>query len=131
MTKYLGNFILLTVAILTLMGLLYEHRFGTNGTLDHKKLKEQISAQKQLNEQQSLKNAILKADVIDLKTGFEAVEEHARLDLGLIKPKETFVQLSTAPIVQSRVYKRPSTDPRDSVEAVPEYLPNFDTDDPN
>jgi cell division protein FtsB len=31
--------------------------------------------------------------VKDLKTGFEAVEERARTELGLVKPGEVFVQI--------------------------------------
>ena len=31
----------------------------------------------------------------EAENGAEAIEEHARLDLGLIKPHETFVQMST------------------------------------
>jgi cell division protein FtsB len=54
-----------------------------------------------LNDNQVAANNLLRTDVQDLKTGLEAVEEHARLDLGLIKPNETFVQVSTAPTTHS------------------------------
>ncbi|HEY9194373.1 MAG TPA: septum formation initiator family protein, partial [Methyloversatilis sp.] len=33
------------------------------------------------------------ADVKDLQTGFDAVEERARIELGLVKPGEVFVQV--------------------------------------
>jgi cell division protein FtsB len=38
-------------------------------------------------------NAILKAEIIDLKQGLEAVEDIARSELGLIKKGETFFLL--------------------------------------
>ncbi|WP_290003688.1 septum formation initiator family protein [Faucicola atlantae] len=53
---------------------------------------------------------MLAADVNDLKNGLEAVEEHARVDLGLIKSGETFVQMSTA----EQVYSPDSTVSRPS-----------------
>ena len=40
-------------------------------------------------------NALLAAEVNDLKEGLEMVEEKARLELGMIKPDEILVQLST------------------------------------
>ena len=39
------------------------------------------------------KNGILAADIEDLKHGNEAVEEHARNDLGMVKPGEVFYQV--------------------------------------
>ena len=61
-----------------------------------------MTDQQQANDNQRAVNELLRTDVHDLKTGLEAVEEHARLDLGLIKPNETFVQVSTAPTTYSR-----------------------------
>ena len=39
------------------------------------------------------RNKALKAEVIDLRKGKEAIEEIARHDLGLIKAEETFFQV--------------------------------------
>ena len=36
------------------------------------------------------------AEVSDLKEGLEMVEEKARFELGMVKPDEIFVQVSTA-----------------------------------
>lgn len=95
--KYFSQFLLLIVAVAVLLGLQYQYWLGENGHSQHKALLNEIQAQQQLNDNQIAENNVLRADVHDLKTGLEAVEEHARLDLGLIKPNETFVQLSTAP----------------------------------
>ena len=95
--KYFSQFLLLIVAIAVLLGLQYQYWLGENGHSQHEELMVEIEKQQQINDNQVADNNILRADVHDLKTGLEAVEEHARLDLGLIKPNETFVQLSTAP----------------------------------
>lgn len=95
--KYFSQFILLAFAVAVLMGLQYQYWLGENGRFEHNKLGAQINSQQQLNDNQVSANNLLRTDVNDLKNGLEAVEEHARLDLGLIKPNETFVQVSTAP----------------------------------
>lgn len=96
--KYLAQFLLLLAATVSLVLLQYQYWFGNNGHDARITLSQQIKQQEILIEEQNTANSILAADVKDLKTGLEAVEEHARLDLGLIKPYETFVQFSTAAV---------------------------------
>jgi cell division protein FtsB len=100
--KYFSQFILVALAVAVLSGLQYQYWLGENGRFEHHKLTTQIAEQQRLNDNQVAANKLLRTDVYDLKTGLEAVEEHARLDLGLIKPNETFVQVSTAPTTHSR-----------------------------
>lgn len=100
--KYFSQFILLAFAVAVLLGLQYQYWLGENGHFERKELLAQISEQQKLNDNQVAANNLLRTDVYDLKNGLEAVEEHARLDLGLIKPNETFVQVSTAPTTHSR-----------------------------
>lgn len=95
--KYLSQFLLMIIAIAVLLGLQYQYWLGENGHSQYVQLSADIQKQQQINDNQVAQNNVLRADVEDLKTGLEAVEEHARLDLGLIKPNETFVQISTAP----------------------------------
>ncbi len=64
---------------------------GDGGFLDIQELKSQIATQQAENEKLAERNQILKAEVNDLKSGTEAIEEHARLDLGLVKTDETFI----------------------------------------
>lgn len=56
-------------------------------------LDRQVEAQKKTNQQTKLRNAVLDAEVRDLKQGTEAVEERARSELGMIKPGESFFQV--------------------------------------
>lgn len=56
-------------------------------------LDRQVEAQKKLNLQTKSRNAMLDAEVRDLKQGTEAIEERARTDLGMVKQGEVFYQL--------------------------------------
>lgn len=87
--------LILGLAIILIAGFQYMYWFGEGGYYDHQKLMQQIQQQEDTNKDLKERNRILGAEVYDLKNGAEAVEEHARLDLGLIKPNETFVQMST------------------------------------
>ncbi len=52
-----------------------------------------VEKQKEKNVQMGLRNAGLDAEVRDLKQGIDAVEERARVELGMIKPDEVFYQV--------------------------------------
>lgn len=95
MLSTLSGRIVFVVAILLLAFLQYKLWWGESGYYDRQTLKERIASYQVENSKLAERNRILSAEVYDLKSGLEAVEEHARLDLGLIKPRETFVQLST------------------------------------
>ncbi|ONG38669.1 hypothetical protein BKE30_11615 [Alkanindiges hydrocarboniclasticus] len=95
MLSTLSGRLVFVVALLLLAFLQYKLWWGESGYHDRQALKERIAAYHVENSKLSERNRILSAEVYDLKSGLEAVEEHARLDLGLIKPHETFVQLST------------------------------------
>lgn len=93
---YIRQVMMILFAIVVLLALQYQYWFGTNGHRDLSLLNKQIAEQQYINDEQQKANKVLLADVKDLKNGLEAVEEHARADLGLIKSGETFVQMSTA-----------------------------------
>ena len=52
-----------------------------------------VDAQKKINQQTRHRNAVLDAEVRDLKHGTEAIEERARSDLGMVKRDEVFFQI--------------------------------------
>ena len=54
----------------------------------------ELEAQKQKNAQAQLVNDRLAAEVRDLKEGLDMVEEKARLELGMVKPNEIYVQIA-------------------------------------
>jgi cell division protein FtsB len=84
----------LLVAVLALH---YQYWLGDSGQLQVKKLKTQIAQQQLLNQNLKKRNQRLSAEVQDLKQGLAAIEEHARSDLGMIKPEEAFFQLTEKP----------------------------------
>lgn len=56
-------------------------------------LQEQLAHQHAANQKLIARNQSLSAEVLNLKTGFDAVEERARSELGMIKPDEIFFQV--------------------------------------
>jgi cell division protein FtsB len=58
------------------------------------RLRAGLSEQNQRNDQAILANNQLEAEVRDLKEGLEMVEENARMELGMVKTNEIYVQIS-------------------------------------
>lgn len=56
-------------------------------------LASEVKQRAQENESRLQRNAVLKAEIKDLKQGLDAVEDIARSELGLIKKGETFFLL--------------------------------------
>ena len=74
--------------------------FSRGGWFRVDELQQQLDAQQEKNRALEARNAALAAEVQDLKSGQEAVEERARFDLGLTRKDEYFVHLpnsNTAP----------------------------------
>lgn len=83
--KWLAVFLILLIA-----GLQYRLWNGP-GSLEgvatlRQAIKDQVAENKKLLE----RNQALEAEVNDLKSGFDAVEERARMELGMIKKDESF-----------------------------------------
>lgn len=64
--------------------------FGEGGVVDVHRIKQAVAEQQTVNLKLRQRNAVLEAEVNDLKNGQAAVEERARLDLGMIRDDETF-----------------------------------------
>ena len=87
--------LILIIGVLLLLYLQYLFWFGQGGYVQHQRVQQVIAEQQGKNAELTERNRILAAEVNDLKDGNIAVEEYARLDLGLIKAGETFIQTST------------------------------------
>ena len=70
---------------------------GKGGWLRVWDLEHQLAGQRDVNQKLETRNAALDAEVRDLKSGYEAIEERARFELGLIKDGEIFVQVPQKP----------------------------------
>ena len=66
-------------------------------------LQNQVAHQKRDNEGLRERNNALAAEVEDLKSGEEAVEERARSELGMIKPGEKFYRVVEPPAAPAPV----------------------------
>ena len=51
---------------------------------------QELAVQQDFNEKLKDRNRFLEVEVVDLKTGTEAIEERARFELGMIGEGETF-----------------------------------------
>jgi len=79
--------------IALLIGLQVKLWFGQGGRPEVKHLRERVAAQRSENAELRKRNEALAAEVEDLKSGTEAIEERARSELGMIKPGEVFYQV--------------------------------------
>ncbi|MEO7009926.1 MAG: cell division protein FtsB [Caldimonas sp.] len=87
---------LVTVALLALLALVHaELWFGKGGVPRMAELSAKLRDQQADNDAARQRNDQLTAEVRDLKEGLEMVEEKARFELGMIKPDEILVQIST------------------------------------
>ncbi|PCJ30846.1 MAG: cell division protein FtsB [Gammaproteobacteria bacterium] len=82
--------ILLTVLLLLLQ---YRLWFSHDGLPSVLHLHRTVELQRQNNFVLSERNQVLAAEVHDLKSGLDALEERARSDLGMIKKGETFFHI--------------------------------------
>lgn len=56
-------------------------------------INQQLISQRETNKEWTVRNAGLDAEVRDLKQGYDAIEEIARSELGMIKQGEIFFQV--------------------------------------
>lgn len=82
--------ILLTVLLLLLQ---YRLWFSHDGLPTALHLNSDVKVQGQNNAKLAERNEVLAAEVQDLKSGIDVVEERARSELGMIKEGETFFQI--------------------------------------
>ena len=84
----------LTVGLLVAIGLLqYPLWVGKGGWLKVWEYDRQLQQQKEVTKSLEIRNAGLDAEVRDLKQGYDAIEERARFELGMVRQDETFVQI--------------------------------------
>lgn len=71
--------------------------FGDGGVRDLLQLQGQVEAQRDENRRSGERNDALAAEVADLKSGLDVVEARARLELGMIREGEVFIQVIETP----------------------------------
>lgn len=68
--------------------------FGRGSVPNVTGLQRKVDQQKAANTQARLANDQLSSEVEDLKAGLGMVEEKARMELGMVKPNEIYVQFT-------------------------------------
>ena len=81
----------LVVILLAALGLLqYQLWLGNGGWKDLQEVEQRVAVQEADNVPMRERNARLAAEVTDLKTGLDAIEERARSDMGMVRTDEQF-----------------------------------------
>lgn len=84
----------LIAGLIVLVALLQYRLWTGSGSLaEVHVLRDEITRQESELERLRARNKALAAEVDDLKTGLDAIEEHARSELGMIKSDEVFLQV--------------------------------------
>jgi len=68
--------------------------FGRGSLSSVSQMHQKLDAQRMHNADAQLVNDRLASEVRDLKEGLEMVEEKARMELGMVKPDEIYVQIT-------------------------------------
>ena len=82
--------ILIAVLFVILLGLQYRLWIGEGSYADIDRLDAEVEMQTLENAELLERNASLQNEVQELQEGIDAIEEHARNELGLIREGETF-----------------------------------------
>lgn len=81
--------IVVVVGILV-VGLQYKYWFGESGYFAVEELRQRLHSQERFNQRLQERNKVLRAEVLALQDGNDAVEAIARTDLGMVAQGETF-----------------------------------------
>lgn len=89
------------VFLLIAGGLQYSLWYGENSISTLKETHQATVSEFAQNEELRKRNNILKAEVIDLKSGEETMEERARMELGYVRDGEFFYRIIESDIIPS------------------------------
>lgn len=109
--------IIIVILLVLLLMLQYRVWLGEGGLPEVLKLDAEIDSVTLDVQRLQERNKTLDAEVLDLKTGLEAIEERARNELGMIRKDEVFYQ-----VIENRNEANPGKlkpDPSDSETASP------------
>jgi cell division protein FtsB len=89
--------LLALVFVVMIAALQYPMWLGKGGWLQVRELDRQAGVEREANAKLKTRNDALDAEVRDLKTGLDAIEERARSELGMVRQDEVFFQLQAGP----------------------------------
>ncbi|MGM0534503.1 MAG: cell division protein FtsB [Pseudomonadota bacterium] len=81
----------LAIVLIILLALLqYRLWLGEGGMRELTEVRQRVAVLEEENQPLRDRNARLAAEVVDLKTGLDAIEERARSDIGMVRSDEQF-----------------------------------------
>ncbi len=83
---------IIIILILALIGLQYKLWLGDGGLSQWMSLEKKLTLQEGENKKLASRNMAIDADIIELKSGDQALEEQARFELGMVKTDEIYYQ---------------------------------------
>lgn len=84
----------LTAILIILLILVQYQLWAGNASFGRQsELTQRVNAQQLENQRNEARNKVLYAEIADLRTGSEAIEERARHELGMIRPGEVFYRV--------------------------------------
>ena len=85
--------LLLLLLVLLTVAIQYPLWKGKGGWMRVTELEQQVTRQEEVNAALTARNNALAAEVQDLKSGTDAIEERARSELGMVKGGDIYVQI--------------------------------------
>lgn len=107
--------LILVVLILLLQMRLW---FGESSLPETWQLESRIETRKAENAELAKRNEALDAEVADLRSGLDAIEERARYELGMVRPNETFFLLIDEPEPSAKASRQSEPNALDKPEVV-------------
>jgi cell division protein FtsB len=107
------------IFVVLIAALQYPMWLGKGGWLQVRELDRQVAAQHAANAKLKERNDALDAEVRDLKTGTEAIEERARSELGMVKHDEVFFQIQPSAAPSAPMAPGPSVSKSTPIQTVP------------
>lgn len=83
---------IIVVLLLALIGLQYKLWLGDGSVSQWINLEKKLEIQTEENDKLLARNRAMEADILELKSGDQALEEQARYELGMIKEGEIYYQ---------------------------------------
>lgn len=98
---------ILVILVLACLAIQYPLRMGEFGYKRVDELNQQLKAQQETNRAMTARNAAMQAEIEDLKSGTQALEDYARAEMSMIDSKEVLVRVlppnEEAPIAPIRI----------------------------
>lgn len=86
--------IIIAGLVLALVSLQYKLWLGDGSIIHLAHLEKKLHAQEVENQRLNERNRVVEADILELKSGEQALEEQARFELGMVKEGEVYYHFS-------------------------------------